>query len=343
MLIFMDGFDHYAFYDDIWTASAGGVAPEVVGRGGSKGFFQDAGGRPRYLARSFGTNYSELIMGVAVQANGAGFQLFGFEDSGTVQLLVLGDTGGVVRVYRGQQVALLGSTPGATYAVGAYHYWELHAVFANGTSGSFTLYRDGENVLTVTGIDTSQSGNTYANGIFLGDRSANTNYNTYYDDVYVFDTVDSGVTGAPNNAPLGDVRVETLYANGNGNSSQLDGSDGNQVDNYLLVDETPYDDDTTYVESADAGEKDTYAYGNLATTSGYVYAMQITQRAKKTDVGTRAICSVTRFSGVEEDSADKYLATSYVCRQDIREADSSGNQLTIASVNGMEVGTKVTT
>src|SRR5437764_673985 len=56
----------------------------------------------------------------------------------------------------------------------------------------------------------------------------------YLDDLYVCDA-----TGTTNNTFLGDVRVHTLVPSGNGTDSGLTGSDGNQVNNYQLVNTVP--------------------------------------------------------------------------------------------------------
>ena len=101
-------------------------------------------------------------------------------------------------------------------------------------------------------------------------------------------------------------------------------------------------DDTEYVESSTAGHKDTYAYGNLATASGTVYAVQPVPYAKKNDAGpSRSIVSVARLSGTEEDSAVKTLSTSYAYFGDIRATKPGGGQWTIADVNSAEFGVKV--
>ena len=69
----------------------------------------------------------------------------------------------------------------------------------------------------------------------VGPNGATTaNYD--YDDLYICDG--TTVPGEPVNDFLGDVRVDTLYPNGNGNSSQWVGQDANSTDNYLNVDDT---------------------------------------------------------------------------------------------------------
>jgi hypothetical protein len=57
----------------------------------------------------------------------------------------------------------------------------------------------------------------------------------------------------------------TVTPNGNGDSSQLVGNDGNSTDNYLLADEAVPDGDTTYVQSATSGQFDAYNVTSIPT------------------------------------------------------------------------------
>jgi hypothetical protein len=141
---------------------------------------------------------------------------------------------------------------------------------------------------------------------------------------------------------LGDVRVQALLPTGNGNSSQLVGSDGNSTDNYLLVDEVPPNEDTDYVESATVNDKDTYVFGNLTPTTGTVFGVQIVAEARKTDAGVRSFKSVARLSATEADGPDTTLSTTYAFYMDKRDTKPGGGSWTITNVNDAEFGVKVT-
>lgn len=213
------------------------------------------------------------------------------------------------------------------------------------TVGAYEVRIDGVTEVSATGVDTREGGTGYVDRInFCGGQGTGdtATASLAFDDIYICDGVDSGVAGCPNDDFLGDVRVEALFPTGNGNSSDFVGSDANSTDNYLLVDEVAYDDDTTYVESSNVSDEDTYTYSDLISASGTVYGAQMLPRARKTDTGLRSICSVTRLGATEEDSADKALNVSYDYFPDIREADPDGDQWTIANVNAAEFGQKVT-
>ena len=162
------------------------------------------------------------------------------------------------------------------------------------------------------------------------------------DDLYILDNVDSGIAGMPNDDFLGDVRVEVIRPSGNGNSSDWIGQDANSTDNYLNVDETTPDGDTTYNESDVVDDKDTYAYSNLSTVSGTVYGVLPTPYIRKTDSGTREFASVARLSTTEDDGPSTPLSTSYQYLQNALDGNPDGDPWTIADVNSAEFGPKVT-
>jgi hypothetical protein len=149
---------------------------------------------------------------------------------------------------------------------------------------------------------------------------------------------------APHNTFLGHIRYGSVLTSGNGNSSQLVGSDGNSTDNYLLVDDGfNHDSDSTYVESPTVGDKDTYAMGNLPTTPLTILAVCPLIIAKKTDAGTRAIVPVIRSGGTDYEGTDAYLGTSYdVYREAFIEDPDTAAAWTESGVNAMELGPKVT-
>ncbi len=70
---------------------------------------------------------------------------------------------------------------------------------------------------------------------------------------------------APNSTRLGNGFITRVVPTGNGTYSEMTGSDGNQVDNYLEVDErVTTSSPTTSVEAASAGDRDTYT-GDFAS------------------------------------------------------------------------------
>lgn len=114
-----------------------------------------------------------------------------------------------------------------------------------------------------------------------------------FDDIYVTDTVGA----APYNGRLGDIRVEAIVPTGNGSSNQGVGTDGDSVDNYLLVDEIPASSSDNVLIS-NPGERDLYVMSD-PTLVGTVLAVQPHYHAAKTDAGAATLKSVVKVGANE--------------------------------------------
>lgn len=158
-----------------------------------------------------------------------------------------------------------------------------------------------------------------------------------FEDLYICDG-----SGSINNDFLGDMRVDCYLPNGNGNSSQLVGSDSNSTDNYQLVDETSQNGDSDYVQSSTVNNKDTYAVADMSHTPANIFGTQLNMIAKKDDSGTRSICSVCRSGGTDYDGDTQALGTTYVDYRQIRETDpATSSAWTRSNLNSAEFGVKV--
>jgi hypothetical protein len=154
--------------------------------------------------------------------------------------------------------------------------------------------------------------------------------------------MNDGTGSSPKNGYFGDIKVPALVPNGNGNASQLLGSDGNSTDNYLHVDELSPDSDTTYVESSTVTNKDTYTYQDLTSASGTIYAVNVLPYARKTDAGARSIRTLARLSGTEVDNGtDLVLGSSYVYHDTMYEEKPGGGDWTVSDLNSTEFGVQV--
>lgn len=338
MLLYIDSFDHYTDVSKKgWVVvNYGGVTTGRNGNGGYVGANWSAGNNGT-ISRPV-TSSAEIVIGCAMNMGDICFTPYwDLREGGTTHLQMTRNGSGQLEFRRGG--TLLGTT---TFVAAASTWFHLDLrLKVHDTTGTLEVKINGVSQFTFSG-DTRNGGAAGAIDTILW--GANTvfacigQHNWYFDDLYVCD-----VTGSVNNDFLGDCKVECLFPNGNGNSSQFDGSDGNTTDNYLLVDETAPDDDTTYVESSDVGDKDTYAYGNLVTVAGEVKGVQAVPYAKKNDAGpVRSIVSVARTSGSETDSTDKVMTGAYLYYPDIRETKPGGGAWTIADVNASEFGVKVT-
>lgn len=257
-------------------------------------------------------------------------------DGGTTQVSLYLSVDNRLGFYRGDGATQLayGTT---VMAMNTWDYIEVKCTIHD-TTGSFEVRINGVTEISGTNVDTQVTANSYADRMIWSNGQGN-DVTPWLDDLYICD----GTGSAPTNDFLGDIMVEALFPNGNGNSSQFVGSDGNSTDNYLLVDEQNQPDgDTTYVQSSTVAQKDTYAMGNLTATAGTVYGVQVNSVAKKTLAGTRTIVHVSRESGgTEADSAAKALSLSYVNNYTISESKPSTGAWTISDINNAEFGVKV--
>lgn len=255
-------------------------------------------------------------------------------DGGTIQGTLWMSSGTSTLYWTGVWGNAFFPTP---FSITQWKFLELKFTIDN-AAGSYEWRINEQTQISASGIDTNNGGNNGADRIRLTAGDSNVTSTTRrYDDVYICD----GTGSAPQNTFLGDVRIEVIYPNGNGNSSQFDGSDGNQTDNYLLVDESTQDDDTTYVESGDLNDKDTYTYGDLTAAAGTVYGVQHTPLARKSAAGTRQIVSVARLSATEIDGSAKTLTDAYIHQPHIFPTKPGGGAWTVSDVNSAEFGQKV--
>lgn len=285
--------------------------------------------------------HATFIIGVAVYvvalpAVGAEMSLMAFtsDAGGTTHVCVDVTNSGGLQVRRsGVTGPILGS--GGSVSVGAWNFIECRILLSD-TVGTVDLRLNGASVISLTGQDTKNVGTkTVFDGFVIG--NIGNQATAHFDDVYVCNGA-----GTVNNGFLGDLRVRALLPNGNGNSSQLLGSDGNSVDNYLLVDD-PLPDTSDYVGSATLDAKDTYAFGNLPDVSGTVLGVQINAMATKTDTAARNLALVTRSAGTDYDSSDQALPNgSNTFVRHIRELDpATAAAWTREAVNAAEFGAKV--
>lgn len=343
-LKYVDSFDHYVTADltEKWTSLA--ASPAVNASAGRRG----GGGLNCPNGTSVTTNILKTLDAQGTWIIGFAFKtsllsgvtarsLCTLLDLGTAQVCVRLNADGTLSAMRGNSSGTVLGTTAFALSIGSFYYIEIKVVIHD-TTGTFEIKVDGGSKLALTGQDTKSTANATANAVQLGtDGSATISVTHTYDDLYICDGA-----GSVNNSFLGDCRVDYYAPNGNGNSSQLDGSDGNQVDNYLLVDDTTPDDDTTYVQSADVGDKDTYTCADMTHTPSSIFGIQVLANAKKDDAGARSLKTVTRSGTTDFDGATQALSTSYLYYSDIREVDPNTSAAwTKANLNAAEHGVGV--
>lgn len=335
-LRFVDSFDHYASADfsQKYTSASG---PPSISAGNGR--------RSTACLRLTSTlqnvlrvldSQSTWIVGFSFRVSslpGSDAAFLTFMDAGTNQCDVRLRSDGTIRVTRNGTTL---ATSSNSLSTATTYYIETKIVINNST-GTLEVRVNGSstNWISITGQDTQNTANATANTIQLTGVAGG--FNTDIDDLYVCDGA-----GSTNNDFLGDVRVDCYLPNGNGNSSQLTGSDSNSTDNYLLVDEASQNGDTDYVQSATVNQKDTYAYADMSHNPASIFGVQINMVAKKDDSGNRSICSVIRSGGSDTDGTSQALSTTYSDYRQISETDPNTSAAwTRTNLNSAEFGVKV--
>lgn len=243
----------------------------------------------------------------------------------------------------GSWSARRGSTTGTILASGAaaslsttgFHSIEGKITISD-TVGVIELRYDGSAspFCNVTSADTKNGGtNVSVDTLLLRTGSTGASGGMTVDDFYLLNSSGS----APNNTFLGDVRVMTVLPNGNGNYSQLTGSDGNSTDNYLLVDEATVN-TSDYVGGV-SGLKDSYTMENLSVSPTTIFGVQEVAYAAKSDAGAANFKHLLRISSTDYTTSSKVLSTTYTIYLNLRETSpATATAWTESEVNGLEAG-----
>lgn len=327
-LLFCDGFDDGPITNK-WTGTSISI---VAGRNGNGG---QIGGGNNSMLRPF-TASATVIIGFACRITGEHPLVAVRSDGvGADQLTITVSPGGSLVLRRGDRNGTILATSTTPIVMNSWHYIEMKATIAD-AGGECIVRIDGVDRINFTGDTRNGGTSALVDGVLFPGSSFTGTVRTI-DDLYVCDA-----TGTVNNDFLGDIKIETLYPSGNGTSSQLTGSDGNSTDNYLLVDEAGTPATADYVASGVTGQRDTYAFSNLATNSGPVKGIQINSYANKTDAGSRSIKALALSGGSTATGVMTPLQTTYNAHLQIQETDpNGGGAWTIASVNAAEFGVEV--
>lgn len=275
-----------------------------------------------------------VVVGFARQitVSGAVHIMLDLKDSAStnpqIRVTMRGDR--YVDIYRATSTLLTSSS--APIGAGGDWVWVEVKARINDVTGFVEVKINGSVVASYVGDTAAASG---GGGITMLEWNGLTATGT--DDIYVCDTAGA----APFNDYLGELQVETLVPNGNGAASQFVGSDGNSVDNYLLVDELPAV-DTDRVESSTVGNRDLYTFADPAAGVGEVLAVTPCVAVSKIYAGPCNIKVVDRLAaGTERLSAAKTVTNLGWRTAGPYVADAAGAAWTPASVAAAQFGVEV--
>ena len=335
-LVFCDGFDHYVESDlnKKWNVVvSSNLTITTGGRYGSNRSLQNLTNATQQVIK-FVPSYPTYIVGFAMKTDSftTPMSLVEFRDQSTVQCKLTWNeigSGGYLRAYTAGSTDRGNCSSFITYN-GVWRYFEIEVTIHN-SAGAIEVRENGVTMLSLSGIDTQATGNAIIDRVAFGGAPAISYTNMSYDDFYLCDD-----QGSVSNTFLGDIRVQSIFPSGAGATTQMTPSAGS---NYACVDETTPNGDTDYVSETTAGEKDTYAFGNLTPTSGTIKGVQILINARKDDAGSRSIAPVYRPSSTDYDGTTKSVSDSYTYLSEITEVSpATSSAWTIAEINGAEFG-----
>jgi hypothetical protein len=283
---------------------------------------------------------SKVIIGSGVQCNTAGqpsyYWTFYGDAGATAHITVHRNSSGFLEIRRGTTAGTLLATGTTSIPINVWAYVEVSATISD-TVGEVHVRLNGISTDEVSYTGDTKNGGTASTIDKVQFGTASGSNNIYFTDIYICDDTGS----APNNTFLGDVTVRTLAPNGNGNSSQLLGSDGNSTDNYLLVDEKPFS-SVDYAGSGTTGQKDTYALDNLPASATSVYGVQVNANILKSDASASQSRIVIRSGGTDYGGTTRALSTSAITyTETYNQNPNTSASWTAANVNGLEAGMEV--
>ena len=340
-LLLAESFDDGLFRDRMTSQEALSTNAGRTGGTGVNG--SSSSGNFRY---TFPDTHATFVVGFAYFKGSSGarnFLFFRGDTNATTHVSLHTAADNSLEVYRGTSGGtLLGSTDANVLTLSSFHYIELYVTLSD-TVGVVKLRVDGSTPAgwsDLTSQDTKNGGTAIVFDSIHFDDNATADR---FDDLYIFNGTASAGDN-PNNDVIGDSAVLTIYPDGNGATSALDGSDGNQTDNYQLVDEVVAS-SGDYTGSTSTGNLDTYTYGDISTAVATVFGLVVSSWAAKSSAGNRGFATIVRTSGSQSTSTGYALTTTFIPHDIIYETNpnQSTEEWTVTNVNAAQFGVVVTT
>jgi hypothetical protein len=263
------------------------------------------------------------------------------DTAGTLQIFVWVNASGFIEVRRTSSTGTLLATSSGHAPITINNWYHiLTRVVLSSTAGSVDIRLNDVPVLSFSGVTSSLTSNV-AKVTISGKGGFN---NGWYDDFYVNDGVDATATqGAANNTYLGDLKVQSLYPTGVGDTTGW--TPNTAVANWTTVDETPPNTtDFNFAVATSTGTRDLYNLTDLVGTIAAVLAIRVGLYAQKSDAGAGLIKPVIKETGGTITSqASQGLNTTYaaIWGDPLYVKPSNGAAWTATDVNALQAGVEV--
>lgn len=243
-----------------------------------------------YSFKSYNYGWGRVTFSSMSQMRAGFFWKTTVQDQTDVEFFLVQDiTLAYVRYANNFRLEVLGGTVGYTPAYPLNTYMHIGIdIKKHGSAGWYYVYINGT-------LAASFNGNTGATGITAIDIGCPYNKpGTFlFDDIYIDNSVGEG---SPNPLPI--LRFPWVNPNANGNYSQWLGSDLDQTDNYLLVDERPPS-GSDYVTASGADVYDSYGMSTYSIGANEQIQAVIPISLAKRDSTTEKLGIGTRYSSTD--------------------------------------------
>lgn len=333
-LLFMDGFGgndmQYKWDNGSSIAIFNSASPRVPG-----GYYALISGN-RFFWKSV-TPSAQLFVGIGISSETTCYVTFQGDSGATSHISVIRNgTTGIMEVRRGTSSGTLLATGTQPLYDLTWNYIEMSVTIAD-SGGNVRVRLNGQTTDEINFTGDTRNGGTSTNIDRIYLYGSNASLVTYASDLYILNSTGS----APTNTFLGDVAVRTLAPSSNGTDSQLTGSDGDQVNNYLLVDERPYA-SADYTGGSTPGIRDTYGIADLTAGINTVYGIQINGSMAKSDVSLGTAKLMLRTGGNLFSGTTRALGTTFVTYSELYPINpNTVTNWTVSDVNGLEAGMEV--
>lgn len=223
------------------------------------------------------------------------------------------------------------ATGTVSLSLDTWYLIEVHYKIAD-ASGDFEVKIDGITPFDIDfSGDTKPGADTTIDNIFVQGAGGN----TWYDDLAFNDT-----SGSSDNSWCEDGHVVLLMPDSDGDVTTWSGSDGDMINNYLLVDEIPSDSDTTYVESITISGYDLYNLEASALTGTSIRRIWVESRTKNTVAAGGQVAHVIKTNGTEYVGSGINLLTSYTrcVGEEYTQNPNTAAAWTVANLDALQVG-----
>jgi len=295
------------------------------------------GGWSMFINRGVATNVTYIGQSIpATRQIRGGFSMYGVNSgvNATYFLQFRSISGELIRleldISQGLHLVVNGTDQGSIAGF-ADNTWKhlSYDMKIDSSAGWVKVYWDGTLVLSFAG-NTGDADlvlmrvgkiNTFTSGL-----------SAYFDDFYIDDTTGEDGSATP---PIPYFSYIPLEGNGNYNGN-WSGSDGNSVDNYLLLDEVPPGSDTDYIETNVVDTLESFTMATFALAAGQeIQAMIPFAYCRRTGV-TEQIALGTRYSATDLLGSDQVPPNSYGFKFERQTTKPGGGSWDQAALDAVE-------